>query len=130
MVLVLLAIFQSLAGWLGDRPYTETNRKINLFAMISAHTQLLLGIILYFISPLVQFNSGTMKNNETRYWTVEHLTMMLFAIALITVGYLRSKKILTAEGKHRAISIFYSLALLVIIVAIVQSLRPFFGISA
>jgi hypothetical protein len=129
MVLVVLAILQSFVGWFGNRLYTETNRKINLFAFISAHTQLLLGIILYFLSPFVKFNSDTMKDDTTRYWTVEHASMMAFAIALITVGYIRSKKILLPAGKHRAIAIFYSLALLVIVVAIIQSLRPFFGIS-
>ena len=48
-LLVLVAIIQSLLGWLGQKPYTETNRKINLFALISAHTQLLIGIVLLFV---------------------------------------------------------------------------------
>ncbi|MBK0380159.1 cytochrome B [Mucilaginibacter segetis] len=129
LILVLLAIFQSFAGWLSKKQYTNGNRKINLFAMISAHTQLLLGIILYFLSPFVQFTSTTMKQTDTRYWTVEHAAMMIFAIILITVGHSRSKKIILPEGKHRAIAIFYSLALLVIVLAIVQSQRPFFGVS-
>src|SRR5476651_2429134 len=92
-VLVVVAIIQSLLGWLGKKPYTEVNRKINLFALISAHTQLLIGIVLYFISPYVQFNSSTMKDDTTRYWTVEHITMMIFAIVLITIGHSRSKKL-------------------------------------
>ncbi|MDF2432393.1 MAG: hypothetical protein JWP44_2024, partial [Mucilaginibacter sp.] len=58
---VLLAIIQSVLGMSGNKPYTAVNRRINLFALISAHTQLLIGIVLYFLSPLVQFNSGTMK---------------------------------------------------------------------
>ena len=130
IILILLAILGALAGWFGKKPYTESNRKLNLFAMISAHTQFLLGLILYFLSPLVQFNSTTMKQPDTRYWTVEHITMMLFAIILITIGHSRSKKILLPEGKHRAIALFYILAFLVVVVAIIQSHRPFFGIAA
>jgi len=129
MVLVLLAILLSLAGWLGGRPYLKSNRLINLFAMISAHTQLLIGIILYFLSPLVQFNSQTMKDPTTRYWTVEHLTMMLFAIVLITIGHSRSKKLVQPQAKHRAIAIYYILALLVIVLAIIQSQRPLLGMG-
>jgi hypothetical protein len=129
MVLVLLAILLSLAGWLGNRPYTKGNRLVNLFAMISAHTQLLIGIVLYFISPLVQFNSGTMKDPSTRYWTVEHITMMIFAIVLITIGHSRSKKLVAPAAKHRAVAVFYILALLVIALAIVQSQRGLFGMS-
>jgi hypothetical protein len=130
LVLVLLAIFQSLAGWFGKCPYTDGNRKINLFALISAHTQLLIGLVLYFLSPFVQFSKTAMTDATTRYWTVEHISMMIFAIILITVGYSRSKKIATAEGKHRAIAIFYILAIVVIVAAIIQSHRPMFGISA
>lgn len=129
MILVLVAILQSLIGWLGKKPYTNGNRKINLFAMISAHTQLLIGIVLYFLSPFVQFNSETMKMPEARYWTMEHLVMMLFAIALITVGHSRSKKMSLPEGKHRTIAVFYMLALLVIVVAIIQSHRGILGMS-
>jgi len=122
-ILVVIAILQSLAGWLGKKPYTDANRKMNLFAMISAHTQLLIGLILYFISPLVQFASSTMKNAELRYWTVEHISMMIIAIVLITIGHSRSKKATTPEAKHRAIAIFYILAVIVIVVAIMQSHR-------
>lgn len=129
LVLIVIAILQALAGWFGKKPYSEANRKTNLFAMISAHVQLLLGIILYFISPFVQFGANTMKDATTRYWTVEHAVMMIFAIALITIGHSRSKKALTPEAKHRAIAIFYILAVVVILVAIVQSQRPLFGIT-
>lgn len=127
MLLVVVAILQSFVGWLGNGAYSETNRKINLFALISAHTQLLIGLILYFVSPLVVFGSDTMKDPVTRYWTVEHISMMIFAIILITVGYSRSKRAVNPVAKHRGIAIYYSLALLVIVVAIIQSMRPFFG---
>ena len=127
MLLLVVAILVALVGWFGKREYTSGNRKLNLFAMISAHTQFLFGLILYFVSPFVQFNSTTMKDNTTRYWTMEHAVMMLFAIALITIGHSRSKKAVLHEAKFRAIAISYSLAVLVIVVAILQSGRGLFG---
>ena len=129
MLLLIIAILQSFLGWFGNRPYTNLNRKINLFTMISAHTQLLIGIALYFVSPLVTFGPDTMKNDTTRYWTVEHVGMMIFAIILITVGHAKSKRTLNQAAKHRSVAIYYSLALLVIIIAIIQSMRPFFTVS-
>jgi uncharacterized membrane protein len=129
LALILIAIIQSLIGWLGKKPYTDGNRKMNLFALISAHTQLLIGLVLYFLSPLVQFAGSTMKNAELRYWTVEHLVMMLVAILLITIGHSRSKKATTPEAKHKAIAIFYILAVVVIVVAILQSHRGLLGMT-
>ena len=126
-VLLLIAIIQSLLGWINRKPYTETNRKINLFTLISAHTQLLIGIVLYFLSPYVQFNSDTMKNDTIRYYTVEHWVMMLVAIILITVGYSRSKKIIMPESKHRTVAIFDLIALFIIIGAILAGNISFWG---
>jgi len=130
MLLLIMAILLSLVGWFGNKLYTKTNRLINLFTMISAHTQLLIGLCLYFVSPLVTFSSETMKDPTTRYWTVEHISMMIFAVALITVGHSRSKRTVNPVAKHRSVAIYYSLALLVIVLAIIQSMRPFFGVSA
>ena len=126
-LMVVLAIIQSLLGWLGKKPYSELNRKVNLFALISAHTQLLIGIVLYFLSPNVQFNSETMKNDTTRYFTVEHWVMMVIAIVLITIGHSKSKKTALPENKHKTIAIFYIIAFLIIIGAIMAGHLPVFG---
>lgn len=126
-LLVLVAIILSLMGWLGKKPYTEVNRRVNLFALISAHTQLLIGIVLYFISPMVQFNSETMKNDTTRYFTVEHWLGMIIAIALITVGHSKAKRIELSVSKHKTIAIFYIIAFLIIIATIMAGKLPVLG---
>lgn len=123
LLLLLLAIIRAWADWLGKKPYSGGNRKLNLFTLISAHTQLLIGLVLYFLSPFVQFTAGVMKDNTLRYWTVEHITAMVIAIILITIGHSRSKKAVMAESKHKAIAIFYTLALLIIVVTIILSQR-------
>lgn len=132
LLLIWLAIVQAFVGWFGKRNYSEGNRKLNLFAMISAHVQLLIGLILYFFSPFVKLDdmATTMKDAATRYWTVEHSVMMIFALVLITIGHARSKKAGEGAAKHRLIAIFYTLALLVILVAIMQSGRPLLGMTA
>ncbi|HEY1009093.1 MAG: cytochrome B [Daejeonella sp.] len=132
LLLLAVAIVLSVTALFGKKDYTQTNRKINLFAMIATHTQLLAGLILYFFSPLVQYgNMGeAMKNTLARYWTVEHAVLMLFAVALITVGHSRSKKDVAAVNKHRAIALYYGLAILVIVIAIYQSGRPLLGMTS
>lgn len=129
LLLLLLAIIRAWADWLGKKTYSEGNRKLNLFAMISMHTQLLIGIVLYFLSPFVQFTGSMMKDNNTRYWTVEHLTAMIIAIIIITIGHSKSKKITLPEGKHKTIALYYTLALIIIVVTIILSKRGLFGMS-
>ncbi len=131
LLFLVMALLLAIIGLFGKKPYTEANRKMNLFAMIFTHTQLLGGLILYFFSPMVNYSNMAvaMKDAMTRYWTVEHSVLMLFAILLITVGHSRSKKAKDAINKHRAIALYYGLAILVIIVAIYQSGRPLLGMS-
>jgi len=130
-ILLLIAVIQSLIGWFSNRPYTEANRKVNLFTLISAHIQLLIGLGLYFVSPLVRLNNfgGTMKIDNLRYWSVEHVLMMVIAITLVTIGHSRSKKMLDAVAKHRTIAIFYTLAFVIIIITILLSGRGLFGMT-
>ena len=126
-LLVAVAIIQSVIGLAANRGYSEGARRLNLFAMISVDIQLLIGIVLYFLSPWVQFNSGTMKNDVTRYFTVEHWVGMLFAIALIHIGHGRSKKALPPPAKHKSIAIFYFLAIIIMIGTIIAGKLPVLG---
>ena len=131
MLLLLVAIIAAFSGWLGNKSYTEGNRKLNLFTLIFTHIQLLSGLFLYFKSPFSQpGNMGTaMQDSTLRYWTVEHAVMMIIAVVLITIGHSKAKKLTDALAKHRTVAIFFTLALLVIIAAIVQSGRPLLGMT-
>ena len=131
LLALVIALILAFAGWFGNRPFTKGNKSVNLITLISTHIQVVLGIFLYYVSPYVQLkNMGeTMKDSTLRYWTVEHLAMMLLAAVLITIGNAKSKRGLTDTAKHRSTAIFFGLALLVIIVAIVQGGRPVLGIS-
>jgi hypothetical protein len=97
--------------------------RTGLFLFITTHTQLLVGIILFFVSPVVMFSSESMKNPVTRYWLVEHNTAMLIAIALITMARTTSKKMSDPTAKHKRMFIFNLIALIIILVTIWLSKR-------
>jgi hypothetical protein len=125
LILILMAavILSTLAGWLHSSPFGKFHRLITRLNMATAHTQLLIGLGLYFSSPLVVFSGETMKNGLYRYWTVEHWILMLVAITLITFSYLRSKKGPSDRLKHRSVFLLNVAALLVILVSLVLSQR-------
>ncbi len=118
LLLLLAAIANAWAKWRSSKQYTDSDRKLALFAFISAHVQLALGLILYFISPLVQFNSNTMSDKILRFYSVEHLITMLLAIAVITIGYSKAKKGVETALKFRSIFIYYLIGLLLILAGI------------
>ena len=130
-VLLVLAVIQALIGWSSNNSYTERNRKLNVFTLISAHIQLVFGLVLYFVSPLTKGPTGEALY---RYWKMEHISLMILAIILITVGNARSKKAIDAVTKHKNVAIFFGLALILIVGAIFMMTKSdpsksFFGIS-
>ena len=116
LVLLVAAVVVAIGKWQGRSGYTDGNRKLYLFTLIAVHTQLLIGLILYFISPKVNFS--LMSEKLYRFYTVEHTAGMLIAIVLITIGYSRSKRATDTVTKQRLVGIFYGLGLLLILASI------------
>lgn len=114
--LVLTIIF-ALSKWIGKKPFWQTHKKFALFTMVFAHVQLILGLILYFISPKVIFSKEAMKDAATRFFLVEHSVMMLISIALITVGYSVAKR-QAPEKSSKTIFIIFTIALVVLFLGI------------
>ena len=126
LISLLIVIVTSFIGWRSNKPYTALDNKFSLYLLIFTHLQLVVGLILYFISPKVQFNSATMSDKMTRYWTVEHVFMMIIVVALITVARATSKRMPTDQARHRRLTIFNIIALILIIATLAMSDRRIF----
>ena len=125
LILILLAIYNSITA----REFGKRQKLINLFSMVSLHTQLILGLILYFISDKVKFFDGWMKEPTGiyRFYGMEHLAGMLIAIALITFGYVKSKKGTTPAEIYKPIKLFYIIGLSLILSSIPWPFRANLG---
>ncbi|WPP49379.1 cytochrome B [Catalinimonas niigatensis] len=122
LILLIIAVINALMKWQGKKEFKPVDKKIYLFTLIATHTQLLIGLILYFVSPIVDQAyadfGAAMKDAMLRFWAMEHFALMLIAIILITIGYSSSKKVVDAVVKHKKIAIFFLLGLVLILFAI------------
>jgi hypothetical protein len=88
--------------------------------MISLHTQLLIGLALYFffspitLAALADFGAA-MKNPEMRLVAVEHVSMNIIAIVLATINNAKNKKAIADAAKHKNALIFTIVALVLIL---------------
>lgn len=121
LILLFLNVYRHVTA--SALPYSDKDRKLGLWLMISAHIMLLLGLFQYFaggvgLNRIREVGMGdVMKNGEYRYWAVEHISGMLIAIVLITLGYGVRKKTSVDFVKHRRAMIYYVIALLLILVS-------------
>lgn len=119
LFLMLVTIVDSLVRIY--RPFLNNERKLSLFTMIILHTQLLIGIALYFVNDwhlqLADFGS-VMKNPVSRFYLIEHFLGMVIAIALVTIGHVKAKKQSESWAKHKLIFTYYTIALILILISI------------
>ena len=122
LLLLVIAVANSMIGMSSKKEFTAKDRKIAMFGLIATHIQLVVGMILYFVSPLGSAVFGQMKDAALRLTSLEHPLTNLIAITLITIGWSKHKKATTNEAKFKSIAIFFGLGLLLILSRIPWSL--------
>ena len=122
LLLLVVAIVNAAMGMSSKKEFTAKDRKIAMFGLIGAHVQLLIGLILYFVSPLGLHSLGQMSDKALRLTSMEHPLINIIAIALITIGWSKHKKAIDATAKFKAITVFYGVGLLLILIRIPWSL--------
>ena len=115
LLLLVFAVINSFLGMNSKKEFTGKDRKIALFGLIGTHIQLLVGFILYFISPLGLDSFGQMKDAALRLTSLEHPLINIIAIALITIGWSKHKKAINSEAKFKKFVVFYGLGLILIL---------------
>ncbi len=120
LLILILAVINALTGWLGKKEFRfEKDLRVSLFALILSHIQLLIGLVLFFVSAnglkAIQALGMGGLNAPARLLAVEHPFTNILAIALITIGWSRHKKKTDDTAKFKSIAIFYGLGLLLIL---------------
>ncbi|MBL0339701.1 MAG: cytochrome B [Bacteroidetes bacterium] len=122
LLLLIMTVFRSYNGWKSKRSFTSGDKKLTLFTLIFSHVQLLIGFLLYMVSPLVQAAmadmGAAMKDRMLRFWAVEHIAVMIIAILIITIGNALSKRAVNDTIRFKKIFIFFLTGLLLILISI------------
>lgn len=118
LLLLVAAVINALLKWRGGKSYSAGDKRLGLLAMTMTHLQLLVGIVLFFISEKVVFSGESMKIAMNRFFLVEHPTLMLLAVILITIGYSRAKKAGTDSARFQRTFWFFLIGLALILLGI------------
>ncbi len=122
VILLIIAVVKSFIGWFGRKEYTAADNKVSLFLLISVHLQLVTGLVLYFISPVVETAlsdfGAAMKDPILRFWGVEHIASMVIGIAIITLGRIMAKKGRNDAAKFRRQAVYFFLGMVLILSSI------------
>ena len=120
LLILVIAVVNALIGMSSKKAFVAKDLRLSLFGLIFAHIQLLIGLVLYFVSPWFEQWSalgmgGVMKDAQTRLYLVEHPFTNIIAIILITMGWSMHKRQTQDVKKFSRIGIFYTLGLLLLL---------------
>lgn len=121
LILLVLSIAKAYNKRKGGSVYPGKD-SLFLATFIVTHTQLLLGLMLYFVfSPFVRWEGGMkaiMGEDITRFYTVEHFFGMIVAIIIISVGYIKAKKQAELNKGWKTIATTFLIGLIIILISI------------
>ena len=114
---LVVSIVLALIGHFAGKPFTGRDRKLALIGLIPVHLQWVIGLVLYFISPLGVSNLTVeaMGNSLLRLYSLEHPVMMILAVVIITIGFALAKRVRDPKKQFRSIWVFYLVGLIFIL---------------
>jgi small-conductance mechanosensitive channel len=124
---LIYAIFTALMGYIKGWQFTKSHDSIRHWTATIAHVQLIIGILIYTKSVAVKaFFSGPLDSSrlESVFFGVIHISSMLVAIVFITVGSAKAKRKAESKQKFQTMLIWFSIALLIILLAIPWPFSP------
>lgn len=128
LISLLFAIFRGYSGWKTNQSFSSFDNSVRHITATIAHIQLILGLCLYGISPIVQYFFDNFKeaihDRQIRFFGMEHITVMFISIIIITLGSIKAKKQTTDQAKFKTMAIWYTIALLAILSSVPWQFSP------
>lgn len=131
LIALIYSIIRASNGYFRKKVFSKTDNSLRHWTATIVHIQLLLGIGLYSVSPIVNYflhqYREAVHQREIRFFGMEHSTMMIIAVVIITIGSAKAKRKPTDREKFKTMAIWYSIGLFIILTSIPWPFSPFTG---
>lgn len=108
-------------GWAAAQPWTRADRLSGLAFTISVDIQLLIGLFLAAVSPLIrpvlQDLSALGSSDAIRFFATEHIPAMVAAWVVVHVTSVVARRAEDDRGKHTRAAVGYTLAVVLVVLA-------------
>ncbi len=110
----------SIQGWTGGRQYGSSDVWSSMIFNIGLYLQLILGFIIYFtlrttLEGAIWEVHDTENDASLRFWAIEHIALMIFALFLTQLGRVFIKRTPQSVRKFKASVFYYGTALILIL---------------
>lgn len=125
LIFGIIAIIRTASGG----PFNNSAKKAGMFYTIFFDTQLLLGLVLFFMKGYMnKLSAGNVMSDAfARFFSVEHPLMMIIALILAHVGYTKLKKAIASQSTTIAPFVLFLISMIITLVAIPWPFRELIG---
>ena len=122
-IFAVWVVIRSVRGILKGTAYVAIDKYLSYGFIITLYLQLIFGLIL-FANPGDEPGSknagveGALKLASKRFWPIEHIVLMLFALLIANLGLILSNSSRLDKDKHLKVLIYYMIALIMIAVSL------------
>ena len=120
-------IVWSIQGLIRKRKYGRIDSGISLVFNLALYMQLILGSIIYYLLRTAQEGPlweipDTLNDASLRFWAIEHIALMIFALFLTQLGRAFIKKSTGSFRKFRASLFYFGTSLFLILFSVTMAL--------
>ncbi|MCL4481549.1 MAG: hypothetical protein M1445_02805 [Bacteroidetes bacterium] len=126
LIVAIWLFYRSLGGYFKNRDYTRLDKILSYTFIVNLYLQLIFGFLLMaYPAPGISqelVNQGiTMKMASKRFWPIEHIVLMLFALFIANLGLIFSNSTQIVREKHRKVLIYYAIAIVLIFLSLAST---------
>jgi len=119
----IMTLVLSIQGWSKLRDYSRIDQWTSTIFNIGLYFQLILGFIIYFtlrtsLEGTLWEVSNTENDASLRFWAIEHIALMIFALFLTQLGRIFIRRALQAVRKFKASLFYYGASLVLILFSV------------
>lgn len=124
LIIAVWLIIRSARGIIKNNTYTKLDKFLSYGFIINLYLQLIFGLILFSnnnstVDDNYSSAEGALKMASNRFWPIEHIVLMLFALFIANLGLILSNQSLSGKEKHKKILTYYVVALLMIAISLI-----------
>lgn len=121
-IALVISVVRAWYGYKSGAIYGKTDGKLRTWTIIFFHIQLIIGMVLYVVSPVIQVFWDNMKQPlsyfDGFYFGVIHFVAMAAAVGLVTVGSAKARRASTDGERFRNVAVWFTIALILILIAV------------
>lgn len=127
LIVAIWLFYRSIRGFYQNSIYGSLDKILSYAFIVNLYLQLIFGFFL-MLSPasvpgqeLVN-QDITMKLATRRFWPMEHIVLMLFALFIANLGLIFSNSAHANKEKYRKVIVYYAIAVVLIMLSLGSTL--------